>query len=217
MTIRILIADDHQIVSNGLKMVLESQPGREVIAVVNSGREAVRQAKRMKPDLVIMDVAMPDLNGIDATRQVLRDQPAAKVIALSMHADKRYVSGMLTAGVRAYLLKDCAAEELDRAVEAVMGGHVYLSPSIAGVVVEQFRQPDAVAASSSQLALTTREREVLQLLAEGLTARQVAARLCVSIKTVETHRRQIMGKLDLHSIAALTKFAIREGLTSVEE
>ncbi len=217
MTIRILIADDHKIVSDGLKMVIEAQQGMQVVAVVHTGREAVRQVAVLKCDLVIMDIAMPDLNGIDATRQILHDRPDTKVIALSMHADKRYVSGMLAAGVQGYLLKDCAAEELTRAIQAVMRGQVYLSPTIAGVVVERFKQSPAAGETGRLDDLTAREREVLQQLAEGRSARQVAGRLCVSIKTVETHRRQIMDKLAIHSIAELTKYAIREGLTSLED
>jgi len=220
VTIRILIADDHKIVSDGLKALLEAQQEMAIVAQATNGREAVKLANKLKPDMVIMDVAMPELNGLDAVRQILSEHPQIKVIALSMHADRRYVTGMLSAGASGYILKHCAFEELVHAIHIVRSNQFYLSPAIAGIVVKELaqsrksrkRQPTPAAQS-----LTSREREVLQLIAEGHSAREIAQRLHLSVKTVETHRRQMMQKLDIHSVADLTKYAIREGLTSLEK
>jgi DNA-binding NarL/FixJ family response regulator len=174
-------------------------------------------AQETEPDIVVMDVSMPDLNGIEATTQIIESVPDTRVIALSMHSDKRFVLGMLQAGAAGYLLKDCASQELANAIHQVAGGKKYLSPEITGVVIDDFLlgvSPGEALTVSSQLS--AREREVLQLIAEGWSTKQIAAHLYVSVKTIETHRRQIMKKLDLHSIADLTKYAIREGLTSLE-
>ena len=219
MTIRILIADDHKIVSDGLKALLEAQPEMAIVAQATNGREAVKLANRIKPDMVIMDVAMPELNGLDAVRQILSEHPQIKVIALSMHADRRYVTGMLSAGASGYILKHCAFEELVQAIHIVRSNQFYLSPAIAGIVVKelaQSRKSRARQTTSALQSLTSREREVLQLISEGHSAREIAQRLHLSVKTVETHRRQMMQKLEIHSIADLTKFAIREGLTSFD-
>jgi len=216
MKIRVLIADDHKIVRDGLRALLEKQKGMEVVAEAQDGREAVRLARELSPDIVIMDVAMPDLNGVDATRQIVPEVRDVKVIALSMHSDKRFVAQMFKAGASGYLLKDCAFEELAQAVAVVMAGHTYLSPEIVGPVMEDYVRHLSNTDSSGFGVLTAREREVLQLLAEGRTTRQIAAHLHVSIKTIETHRQQIMNKLKVHSLAELTKYAIREGLTSLE-
>jgi two-component system response regulator NreC len=219
LTIRILIADDHKIVCDGLKALLEAQPEMEIVAQAANGREAVKLANKQKPDMVIMDVAMPDLNGLEAVRQILSAHPRTKVIALSMHADRRYVTGMLSAGATGYILKHCAFEELVRAIHIVLSDQVYLSPAIAGIVVNELAQSKASRSRESLSApsLTSREREVLQLIAEGHSARDIAQRLHLSVKTIETHRRQMMEKLGIHSVADLTKFAIREGLTSLEK
>jgi DNA-binding NarL/FixJ family response regulator len=177
----------------------------------------VQLAQETKPDIVVMDVSMPDLNGIEATTQIIESVPDTRVIALSMHSDKRFVLGMLQAGAAGYLLKDCASQELANAIHQVAGGKKYLSPEITGVVIDDFllgASPGEALTVSSQLS--AREREVLQLIAEGWSTKQIAAHLYVSVKTIETHRRQIMKKLDLHTIADLTKYAIREGLTSIE-
>jgi len=216
MTVKILLADDHKIVRDGLRALLEKQPGMTVVAEADNGRATVRLARELLPDLVIMDIGMPDLNGIDATRQILNELPAIKVIALSMHSDRRFVVQMFRAGASGYLLKDCAFEELARAVRAVLRNQTYLSPAVAGPVVEDYIQHLATADVLEFSALSPREREVLQLLAEGKTTREIAALLCVSIKTVETHRQQIMGKLNIRSVAELIKYAIREGLTSLD-
>jgi DNA-binding NarL/FixJ family response regulator len=217
MTIRVLIADDHKIMLAGLRSLLEKQTDIEVVGEADNGRKAVQMAQEKKPDVVVMDVSMPDLNGIEATTQISESLPETRVIALSMHSDKRFVMGMLRAGASGYLLKDCASQELANAILQVATGKKYLSPEITGVVLGDILQggsPGEVATATSQLS--PREREVLQLIAEGWSTKQAASHLYVSVKTIETHRRQIMKKLDLHSIADLTKYAIREGLTSIE-
>lgn len=213
---RILIADDHKIVRDGLCSLLEKQSKMEVVAEAENGRMAVQLAKERRPNVVIMDISMPDLNGIEATHQLIAALPEVKVIGLSMHSDKRFVVGMFGAGAAGFLLKDCAFEELAQAIKAVVANQVYLSPGIAGTVMEDYFRRISATASSPKAMLTSRQREVLQLLAEGQSTKQIASRLHVSVKTVETHRRQIMIKLDLHSIAELTKYAVREGLTSLE-
>lgn len=216
MKIRILIADDHKIVRDGLRALLEKQTGMEVIAEAENGRKAVQLARELYPDIVIIDIGMPDLNGIDAARQIIAEVDQVKVIALSMHSDKRFVAQMFKAGASAYLLKDCAFEELAQAVNVVVAGQTYLSPEIAGPVMDDYVRHLTTTDSSGFSVLTAREREVLQLLAEGRATKEVAAELHVSIKTIETHRQQIMNKLRVRSLADLTKYAIREGLTSLE-
>jgi len=216
MTIRILLADDHKIVRDGLRSLLEKQQGMKVVAEAENGRKALELASRTQPDVVIMDVSMPDLNGIEATRHMLVALPGVRVIALSMHSDRRLVAGMLQAGASGFLLKDCAFDELARAIHAVMSNQPYLSPRIAGTVIQDYVRRMTTSESPTADVLTAREREVLQLLAEGWSTKQIASRLHVSVKTVETHRRQIMEKLGRRSIAELTKYAIREGLTSLE-
>ncbi len=216
MTIKILVADDHKIVRDGLRTLIEKENGMEVIAEAEDGRSAVKQAKKLLPDIVIMDITMPDLNGIDATRAIFEEASGVKVIALSMHSDRRFVSGMLEAGASAYLLKDSAFEELATAIRAVVANQIYLSPKIADIVVRRFVSKSASTERSAFTDLTKREREVLQLLAEGLSTKEIAGRLNLSVKTVETHRANIMDKLDIHTISELVKYAIREGLTSLE-
>jgi DNA-binding NarL/FixJ family response regulator len=215
MACRILLADDHKIVRDGLKALIEKELGMEVVAEAESGRKALRLARKLKPDVVIMDVSMPDLNGIDATRQILAEVPRVKVVALSMHSQKQFVEGMLKAGVCGYLLKDGAFEELINAVNTVMHGRFYLSPDITGVVVGDYLKFHRDHPNQNAKALTVREREVLQLIAEGQSVRNIAEKLHISVKTVETHRSHIMQKLDLHTVAELTKHAIREGLTAL--
>ncbi len=215
MKLRILLADDHKIVRDGLRNLLEKDPDILVVGEAEDGREALQLARALSPDVVVMDIAMPELNGIEATRQILAEAQGVKVVALSMHSDKRYVSEMLKAGASGYLLKDCAFEELITAIRTIAKGKIYLSPGIAGVVLEDYIRKGAKTDASVFSLLSDREREVLQLMAEGKTTKEVAAHLNVSVKTVETHRMHIMTKLDIHSIAALTKYAIREGLTSL--
>ncbi len=216
MTTRILLADDHKIVSEGLQMVIDKQADMKVVGVANDGRQAVRMTGELSPDVVIMDVVMPNLNGIEATRQIIKESPGVKILALSMHTDRRYITGMLSAGVSGYLLKDCAGAELAQAVRTVMEDKVYLSPAIAGIVVEELTHKSVSEDKRPLSVLSPRELEVLQLLAEGQSTRQIAGALHISVKTVETHRRQLMEKLKLGNIAELTKFAIREGITSLD-
>ena len=213
--IRILIADDHKIMREGLLSLLEKQQNMEVIAEAENGRKAVQLALAKRPDIVIMDISMPDLNGIEATRQILAELSETRVIALSMHSDKRFVVEMFQAGASGFLLKDCAYQELALAINTVAARQTYLSPEVAGVMIEDYINRFPAPTSSPSSILTGREREVLQLVAEGWPTKKIADHLYVSVKTVETHRRQIMKKLDIYSIADLTKYAIREGLTSI--
>jgi DNA-binding NarL/FixJ family response regulator len=216
MSIKIILADDHKITRQGLCSLLDKQADMEVVAEAEEGRTAVRLALELAPDIIIMDVSMPDLNGIEAARKIAAECPEVSIIALSMHSDSLFVTEMLKSGAAGYLLKDCAFEELERAIRTVMAGKTYLSPAISGVVVNDYLQRLSKADFSDTEALTSREREVLQLLAEGKSTKQIALKLHISAKTVETHRRQIMDKLDIHSVAELTKYAIRKGFTSLE-
>jgi DNA-binding NarL/FixJ family response regulator len=200
----------------GLRTLIEKQPDMKVVATAENGRMAVQLVQELLPELVVMDIGMPDLNGIEATRQILADTPEVKVIALSMHSAKRFVVEMLKAGASGYLLKDCAFEELALAIRTVIANKVYVSPSINDMMIKEY--VDTLSRSESLVTsiLTPREREVLQLLAEGKTTKQIAASLKVSTKTIETYRQQVMHKLNLRSIAELTKYAVREGITSLE-
>jgi len=216
MAIRVLLADDHQIVRDGLHALLDSEEGLQIVGEAKEGRSAVQLAAQLKPDVVIMDIGMPDLNGMEATRQIVDAAPGVKVIALSMHSDSRFIQGMFKAGAAGYLLKDSAFEELARAVRTVVSGRPYLSPSIAAAVIDGYVNPTSHSSSALDV-LTPREREVLQLLAEGNSTKQIALSLDVSVKTIETYRSRLMEKLDLHSVAELTKYAVREGLTFLEE
>lgn len=195
--------------------MLANTPEVEIVGEADNGIEAVRLCRDLSPDVVIMDVTMPDLNGIEAARQVSAECPQTKVLALSMHSNRRFVIDMLKSGASGYLLKDCAFEELALALKTVCSNRPYISPSVGWAVVEKALSPQNAVPSALQ-ALTPREREVLQLLAEGRKAKEVAARLHVSEKTVQTHRRNIMDKLNLRTLPHLTKFAIAHGLTSLE-
>lgn len=215
MSIRIVLADDHRIIREGLRALIAGLHGMEVIAEAADGRTAVRLARELKPDVIIMDIGMAELNGMEATRQIRAETPRTKVIALSMHSDARFVAEMLKAGSSGYLLKDSAFEELARAIKAVTANQTYLSPGISGVVIKDYVGRLGEARPEPATPLTPREREVLQLVAEGHSSKEIAAKLHVSLKTVDTHRQQIMGKLGLRSVAELTKHAIREGLTDL--
>jgi len=214
-SVRILIADDHEIMQEGLYVLVQDEPKMDVVGQARDGQEAVRLARKLSPDVVIMDVGMPDLNGIEATRQIVEECHGVKIVALSMYSDKRYVMGMLKAGASGYLLKDGAFQELVRAIRSVVAGKVYLSPAIAGVVVDASVRSGSSRRPLVDSSLTDREQDVLQLLAEGHSTKQIASQLKISEKTVETHRHRLMEKLDIHSIAELTKYALREGLTSL--
>ena len=216
MSVRLILADDHKIMREGLRALLAKQNEIEVIAEADSGRGVIELCAQLHPDVVVIDISMPDLNGIDAARQITRQAPDIKVIALSMHSDKKYVKEMLAAGASGYLLKDAAFEELGMAIATVLKNKTYLSPQITDTVVKDYVNEQVPRDSIASTALSAREREVLQLIAEGKCTRDIAAKLYVSVKTIETHRKQIMDKLGFNSIAELTKYAIREGLTTVE-
>ncbi len=215
MSLRLLLADDHPIFREGVRSLLISQPEVEVVAEVEDGAGAVEAVRAQQPDVVLLDVSMPGMNGLDATLRITTEAPSAKVLCLSMHSDRRFVDAALRSGARGYLLKDCALDELVSAIHAVVAGQIYVSPRLADVVLAGYRAKDG--ARSAINLLTPREREVLQLLAEGYSARQISERLHVSVKTVGTHREHLMQKLGTNSLAGLTKFAIREGLTTAEE
>jgi len=204
-------------VREGLRSLLEKEPDIDLVGEAEDGRSTLELASRLKPQVVVMDISMPDLNGIDATRKLLEKLPGVKVLALSMHTDQRFIEGMLRAGATGYLPKDCASEELVRAIRTVLSNQTYLSPSIADIVRRDYLSQRREADISVSGVLTEREREVLQLMAEGKNTKEIASRLQVSVKTIETFRQHIMQKLDLHSVAELTKYAIREGLTSLED
>ena len=212
MTIRILIADDHEIVAEGLKSLVEAEPGMEVIGIVPDGREAVKHARDSKPDVVVMDMSMPELNGADATRAILQNDPSCRVIVLSMYAEREYVRRALKAGALGYVVKRSAAKEMVDAIRAVHAGQRYLSPRVADVVIE------AGADDKDDLLakLSMREREVLQLLAEGNTGAEIAQRLSLSQKTVETYRARLVEKLGIRDLPGLVRFAIQRGIVTLD-
>ena len=206
--IRILLADDHAVVRQGFKMILGAQPDMEIVGEAGNGREAVEFAEQLKPDVVVMDVAMPELNGIEATRRIAGSAPHVRVLALSMHKDSVYVREVLRAGARGYLLKDSGAGDLVSAVRSVASGEGYLSPAVSDAVLDDYRKH----VTNPIDLLSSREREVLQMLAEGKTNKEIAAVLNLSVYTVDAHRGRIMEKLNLHSINELVRFAVRNGL-----
>jgi len=216
MSIRIILADDHRIVRNGLRTLLDAEPDMEVIGEAENGRNTIQLARKLMPDVIVMDVTMPDLNGMEATRQIVSEFPQIKIIALSMHHHEQFITGMLKAGASGYLLKDCSMEELNAAVRAAAKGEVFLSPGVANTVLKDYLSQLTKSEESIPPILTPRESEVLQLVAEGNTSKEIASCLCISVKTVDTHRRHIMDKLAVSSIAELTKYAIRSGLTSLD-
>lgn len=215
MSIRILLADDHTIVRDGLRALLEAEPGFTVVASVANGREAVQAAHALKPDVAVMDIAMPELNGIEASVQIHRDYPATKVVILSIHATSEHIYQAFRAGAMGYLLKESAGSELVAAVRAVSEGRRYLAQRISDTVLEDYlRQRAATPRVSPLNSLSEREREVLQLVAEGLSSTEIAVRLSLSPRTVETYRARLMNKLDLRDLPSLIRFVIENGLAA---
>ena len=213
MAIKVLIVDDHRITREGIRSMLEREPDMKVLGEAEDGRSAARMARELGPDIIVMDVCMPDMNGILATSVILSEFPKIKVLALSMHTDRRFVYQMLRAGASGYLIKECSFKELVRAIRMVIANRTYLSPGIMDVVVKDYVRPPAYSDSPSSSNLTIRESEVLQLVAEGHSTSQIAKSLHVSVKTIETHRQNLLAKINTKGIAGLTKYAIREGLT----
>ena len=215
-TIRIVLADDHAIVRQGLSRAIQQEDDIEVVGETSRGGDAVELVRTLRPDILITDISMPDLNGVETTRRIIDESPQMKVIALSMHSSRQFVIEMFRAGARGYLLKDCDYEELVTAIRTVAAGRTYVSPSIGDVLVDDLLSSTPNGTRPVVSVLTGREREVLQLMAEGRTTRQIALQLHISPKTVEAHRLRIMNKLDIDNVAQLTKYAIQEGLTSPE-
>jgi len=215
--IKVLIVDDHRLLIDGLRPILEKQRGIEIVGVAADGKEAIEQAQLHLPDIILLDISMPRLNGLDAARKILNDLPDTKIIMLSMHADKRYIRESIHIGARGYILKESAISEVITAIREIQKGELFFSHEIETQVIQDYVKKIKDGDIPSHSPLTLREREVLQLLAEGNSTREVASLLVISIKTVESHRKQIMDKLELHSIAELTKYAIRTGLTQLEQ
>ena len=206
--IRVLLADDHTVVRQGFRLILAAQPDMEILGEAGNGREAVEMAERLEPDIVVMDVAMPELNGIEATRRLAKSAPRVRVLALSMHKDSVYVREILRSGARGYLLKDAVDSDLLAAVRAVAAGQGYLSPGVSEAVLSDYRRH----VTDPLDLLSSREREVLQMIAEGKTNKEIASTLSLSVYTVDAHRGRIMEKLNLHSMGELVRFAMRNGL-----
>jgi DNA-binding NarL/FixJ family response regulator len=216
MEIKIVLADDHQILRDGIKNVIEQNSTLKVIGEATNGREAIKLCEQLKPDVVIMDIAMEGLNGLEATERITQDNPAIKVIALSMHSNKRFVLGMFKAGAYGYLLKDCDADELIKAIKTVAINQKYIAQKISGIILNELiagPQEDG----DEESGLTSREKEILQMIAEGKSSKEIGDILFLSSKTVDTHRKNIMDKLELRTLPELTKYAIRSGLTSLED
>jgi two-component system nitrate/nitrite response regulator NarL len=212
--IKLLLVDDHPIVLDGIKSHLCAQPDFEVVGDAANGQDALRKAKLTLPDVILMDISMPHMNGLDAMASLRKQVPNAKILVLTMHDSREYIAQVVRSGARGYLLKDSAPAELVGAIKAVHGGEVYFSPSVSKVLVEEMadgRKPSG----PEQQPLTDREREVLSLIAEGLLNKQIADRLGIGVRTIETHRERIMRKLDIHTVAGLTKYAIARGMTSM--
>lgn len=215
MTLRVLLADDHEIMRQGLRLLLEKHSDMEVVAEANDGQEAIELAGQLKPDVVVMDVNMPGVDGPDATRRIVSDKPDTRIVALSMHSKKGFIIEMLKAGASGYVLKENAFSELVNAINTVMGNEIYLSSKITRIVVDDYVQ-DRVGGDSSKKMLTDRESEVLKLVGDGKSSKEIALQLDLSVKTIDACRRRIMSKLGIDSVAELVKYAIREGLTSLE-
>jgi DNA-binding NarL/FixJ family response regulator len=213
-TIRVLLVDDHTVVRQGLRALLEVEPDITVAGEAESGRQAVQLAAKLRPDVVVMDIAMPVLNGLEATRQIIKMVPTTRVLALSSYSDDEYVYQLTEAGAVGYLLKQTAAADLIKAVREAKKGRTFFSPAISRRLLDQYRERclGGSPVKKARDPLTSREREVLQLIAEGRLNKQIAAELCISVKTVEKHRQQVMNKLNIHDIAGLTRYAISRGV-----
>ena len=214
--IRVLLVDDHALVLAGIRALVEELGGTKIVAEANNGRDAVALAKQHKPDLVIMDISMKELNGIEATAQIKAELPATKVLILSMHTTEDFVRRAIKAGASGYLVKDSAPLELKMAIAAMMQDEVYLSPRVSRHVVSGFLHGQPQQSESSMDALTARQREILQMIAEGKSTKEIAYQLNVSVKTVETHRAALMQRLDIHDIPGLVLYAVRHGLISLD-
>ena len=216
MSIRILIADDHAILRKGIAELIKKEDNMEVVAEAENGLEAVRLACKLSPDVAVVDISMPVLNGLDATTRLSKEKPGVKVIILSMHENEQFILRSFRSGAWGYLLKECTFNELIRAISSVARGNKYISPSISRIVLKNFLDSShSVKCGEAKFSLTAKERQVLQLLSEGSSVKEIARGMSLSVKTIESHRQHIMEKLGLHSIAELTKYALREGLTSL--
>jgi DNA-binding NarL/FixJ family response regulator len=215
MSIRILLADDHKIMREGLKALLDDAPDIEIVGLAANGREAVQQAAELRPDVVVMDLNMPEMDGIEATRQLLVADPAARVLILSMVIDRDCVLECLKAGAKGYLVKDCAAEELQNAIQALAAGESFLCTKIAQIVISDYAHRSKEETVVTETVLSRREQEILRMISDGRNTKEIAFAFDCSVKTIEVHRMNIMKKLDLYSVAELTKYALREGLTSI--
>ncbi|HZT37175.1 MAG TPA: response regulator transcription factor [Bryobacteraceae bacterium] len=215
MSIRVLVADDHTMIRSGLRMLLEREPGFEVVAEASDGRQAIELAESLKPDVAVLDIGMPNLNGIEATRHIVQKLPRTRVVVLSMHADESYVLRALKSGARGYLLKDSAESDILNSIRAVNEGKAYFSPEISKMLAEDYmRQMQQRGVEDSYELLTAREREILQMLAEGRSNKEISSALNLSLYTVETHRSNILQKLNLHSLPELILYAVRKGIIS---
>jgi two-component system nitrate/nitrite response regulator NarL len=213
--IRVMVVDDHPVVRRGISLCLSRQPQLEIVGEAGNGREAIQKARELKPDLMLMDIDMPQMNGLAVAELLHRELPATRVLILSMHSNTEYVIRIIQSGARGFVLKEAPTEELVRAIEMVNAGEAYFSPDVARVALNKFVQ--GAVAGSEPPALTSREREVLMLIADGLSNKEIACQLNVGVRTVETHRERIMRKLDIHSVAGLTKYAISTGLVTLEK
>ena len=217
MAVKVLIADENRILSEGIRLLLSRDLEMEVVGLVDNGRDAVNLAMELRPDVILMAIHLHGLNGIEATRQIHAQAPDIKVLALSLRSDRQPIRGMLQAGARGYLMKESTAEDLKAAIQVLLSNRVYLGDGVIDLLVKDYVDGLSSDSSTSAAELTPREREVLQLLAEGKSTKEIAGIISISVKTVETHRKHIMDKLGLHSVAELTKYALRHGLTALEE
>ena len=213
--LRILIADDHEVARQGIRSLLESHAEWEVCGEARDGREAVDYASRLKPDVLLLDIGMPNLNGLDAARQILATMPEARILILTVHDSEQVVREVLAAGARGFLLRSDAGRDLLAAVEALQHRRTFFTSSVAQMMLDGYLRPEDDGDAARQCVLTPREREVLQLVAEGKTTKEIATALSLSVKTAETHRTNLMRKLDLHSVAALTLYAVRNGIVQI--